>query len=150
MENLQEIKEKLIKYKIKPSLIRIKVYEFLKNTREHPDAEKIYNELKKEIPTLSRTSIYNALKVLVKNRVIKEVMIEEDEIRYDGFNDRHAHFKCIKCKKIYDIELKCDSCLNNIKLKNAKIIDEHIYFIGICENCNKTKGVKDGSKRNKK
>lgn len=135
MENLEKIKEELIKYKVKPSLIRIKVYNYLKKSGEHPYAEKIFKELKKEIPTLSKTSVYNALKILVKKNVIKEIMIEEDEIRYDGYNERHAHFKCSKCKKIFDVNLKCKSCLNAIDLKNIKIFDEHIYIVGICSDC---------------
>ncbi|MEM4314651.1 MAG: transcriptional repressor, partial [Thermoplasmata archaeon] len=133
MENiLQKIKDELQQYKIKPSLIRIKVLEYLKSTREHPNAEKIFKRLSKEIPTLSMTSIYNTLKLFIKKGVIKEIMIEEDEIRYDGINERHAHFKCIKCDKLYDIKLKCKSCLDETDLKQVKIFDEHIYFVGIC------------------
>ncbi len=149
MKNLQETKKELISYKIKPSLIRIKVYDYLKKTKEHPSAEKIYAALKNEIPTLSLTSIYNALKVLIKNKLIKEIMIEEDEIRYDGFIERHAHFKCIKCKKLFDVNLKCKSCLKSNELKKVKILDEHIYFMGICENCiNNKEGKYD--KKNKR
>jgi|DewCreStandDraft_4_1066084.scaffolds.fasta_scaffold21689_2 Fe2+ or Zn2+ uptake regulation protein len=142
MDKINEIKEELLKYKIKPSLIRIKVYEYLKRTREHPDAEKIYRVLAREIPTLSMTSIYNTLKVLTKNGAIKEIMIEEDEIRYDGYNERHAHFKCVNCGKLYDLKLKCKSCFDAIEIKKAKIFDEHIYFVGICDKCIK-KGEKN-------
>lgn len=135
MENLQCVKDELLKYKIKPSLIRIKVLEYLKSTRKHPNAEKIYKRLSKEIPTLSKTSIYNALKVMVENGVIKEIMIEEDEIRYDGINERHAHFKCVKCNNLYDLKLKCKSCLKETELNKVKILDEHIYLVGICKKC---------------
>ncbi len=135
MEDLQDIKEELLSHKIKPSLIRIKVLEYLKSIREHPNAEKIYNKLSREIPTLSRTSIYNTLKLLTEKCVIKEIMIEEEEIRYDGINERHAHFKCIRCNKLFDIKLKCKSCLEQADLNKVKILDEHIYFVGICKKC---------------
>lgn len=135
MENLQGVKDELLKYKIKPSFIRIKVLEYLKSTREHPNAKKIYQRLAKEIPTLSKTSVYNALKVMVKNGIIKEIMIEKDEIRYDGTTEKHAHFKCIKCNKLYDLKLNYKSYYDMNFLNKVKIFDEHIYFIGICENC---------------
>ncbi|MBP7792112.1 MAG: transcriptional repressor [Candidatus Goldbacteria bacterium] len=135
MDNLQNVKDELIKHKIKPSLIRIKVLECLRSTREHPDVEKIYQKLLKDVPTLSRTSIYNALKVMVEKGIIKEIMIEENEIRYDGINERHAHLKCIKCNKLYDLKLKCKSCLKSADLQEVKIFDEHIYLVGICKKC---------------
>lgn len=139
MQNLQEIKDELLKYKIKPSLIRIKVLEYLRSTKEHPNAEKIYKKLSKEIPTLSRTSIYNTLSILAQEGVIKEIMIEEDEVRYDGINKRHAHFKCIKCNKLFDIKLKCKSCLEVTDLRKVKILDEHVYLVGICKKCLESK-----------
>jgi Fe2+ or Zn2+ uptake regulation protein len=135
MDNVRNIKEELVKHKIKPSLIRIKVLEYLKLTKEHPDAEKIYQKLLKDIPTLSRTSIYNTLKVMVEKGIIKEIMIEEEEIRYDGINERHAHLKCIKCNKLYDLKLKCKSCLKSADLHDVKIFDEHVYLVGICKKC---------------
>ncbi len=135
MQNLQKIKDKLQQYKIKPSLIRIKVLEYLNSTREHPNAEKIYKKLLKEIPTLSRTSVYNTLKLLTQKGAIKEIMIEEGEIRYDGINERHAHFKCVKCNNLYDLKLKCKSCLEETDLNKVKVMDEHIYIVGICKKC---------------
>ena len=46
---------------IKPTLIRVKILEYLKANKTHPTAESIYEKLEKEIPTISRTSVYNAL-----------------------------------------------------------------------------------------
>jgi len=135
MENLQGVKAELLGHKIKPSLIRVRVLGYLKSTREHPNAEKIYKKLSKEIPTLSITSIYNTLKLFVDKGVIKEILIEEEEIRYDGTNERHAHFKCIKCNNLYDLKLKCKSCLEETDFNKVKIIDEHIYLVGICKKC---------------
>jgi len=146
---LQKIGQELIQHGIKPSLIRIKVYDYLKKDKDHPDAEKIFTALRKEIPTLSLTSVYNALKVLTKNKLIREIMIEEDEIRYDGFIEQHAHFKCIKCKKIFDVNLKYKNYLKFDELKKAKILDEHIYFIGICENC-LNKEIVEHDRKNKR
>jgi len=130
-----EVKEYLTKHGIKPTLIRVKTLEYLWNTKEHPDAETIYNELSKLIPTLSITSVYNTLNLFVKKGIILEIKIEGFQSRYDGCLDRHAHFKCIKCGKLFDLDLNCrlDVSLINV----GKIIEEHIYIIGICKDCYK-------------
>jgi Fe2+ or Zn2+ uptake regulation protein len=137
MEKIEKFKNELNQSKIKPSLIRLKVLEYLRNTRTHPDVEQIYKELVKIIPTLSKTSIYNALRLFVKNGLVKEILIENEEVRYDGIKERHAHLKCVECKKLIDIDLNCKSCKNAIKNKNIDIFDEHIYFVGLCEECKK-------------
>ncbi|HOK40570.1 MAG TPA: transcriptional repressor [bacterium] len=137
MNNINSLKLEIQNKKIKPSLIRIKIYEFLKNTKEHPDAEIIYQKLKKEIPTLSRASVYNALKLFVEKGIIKEIKIEKDLIRYDGDILRHAHFKCKKCGILIDIEIKEKNYELMIKNKNIKILEEQIYLFGLCDKCNK-------------
>lgn len=140
MEKIEKFKTELIQSKIKPSLIRLKVLEYLRNTRTHPDVEYIYKELLKIIPTLSKTSIYNALNLFVKNGLVKEILIENEEIRYDGIKERHAHLKCVECKKLIDVKLKCKCCKNVLKNKNIEIFDERIYFVGLCPECKKKRG----------
>ena len=137
MKQNRDIKDILNEHGIKPTLIRIKILEFLISSKEHPDVETIFKEIATHIPTLSRTSVYNTLNILVKHNLIREIKIEGGQIRYDGSLERHAHFKCVKCGKLFDVKLDCnnDNCLPNVNC--GKIIQEHIYFIGICENCDK-------------
>ena len=135
MQEIAQIKGELLSYQIKPSIIRIRLYKYLKDNKLHPTAEGIYRELAKEIPTLSLTSIYNNLRLFVAKGLIQEIKIDGTEIRYDGDNKRHAHFSCINCKRILDLTIRCKSCLKLIAKHNHHIIQEQIYFIGICEEC---------------
>ncbi len=137
----KEILTYLREHKVKPSLIRIKVLQYLVESKSHPNVDMIYRALEKNIPTLSKTSIYNSLKIFVKEGVVKEVTIEENEVRYDATTERHGHFKCIECGSLTDINLECESC--SFKgLKGGKVLDEHIYLRGICSDCLKKGGVK--------
>ncbi|MGC8765258.1 MAG: Fur family transcriptional regulator [Brevinematia bacterium] len=135
----RDIKDFLIEKGIKPTLIRIKVLEYLWSTKEHPDAEKIFNEVIKYIPTLSMTSIYNTLNNFVEKGIVIPIKIEEGVVRYDGDTKSHGHFKCVKCGKILDIDIEQDIFKNSIK--EGQILEEHIYIIGICNEClNKQEG----------
>ena len=74
-------------------------------------------------------------------------MIEENLTRYDAFVGRHAHFKCIKCGSLQDIDLGCVSCGAAGKLKDNKVLEEHICMVGICAGCVKKEKVKENAKK---
>ena len=69
---------KLLKEKdISPSIQRIRVLEYLQNSKNHPTVDNIYNDLIKEIPTLSKTTVYNILKLL---HVLSELEIMKPDM----------------------------------------------------------------------
>ena len=52
--------------KLKLTPQRLAVYQFLKNTNEHPSAENIYKALHEAYPTMSLATVYKTLKTLVE------------------------------------------------------------------------------------
>jgi len=128
---------------VKPSMIRIKVLQYLMENRVHPNVDMIYRALEKQIATLSKTSIYNTLKLFVKKGVVKEITVEENEVRYDAETKRHGHFKCVECGSLIDIQLECESCSFS-GIKGGKVLEEHVYIRGICPRCISSKGIKNG------
>ena len=61
MSNKQETYDYLLKHGIKPSIQRLAVMGYLLEHRTHPAVDEIYNALKAEVPTLSKTTVYNTL-----------------------------------------------------------------------------------------
>ena len=120
--------------KIKPSFQRIKVYEYLLEKRNHPTVDMIYQNLVNEIPTLSKTTIYNTLKLFVEQNIVAIINIEDNETRYDADISTHGHFKCRTCGKVYDFHYN-NSNLDIKNLKHFKIEKTHLYLNGICANC---------------
>ncbi len=119
---------------IKPSYQRIKIYEFLMNTKEHPTVENIYRNLVTEIPTLSKTTVYNTLNLFVENNIALLITIEENETRYDADTSVHGHFKCEKCGRVADFSLDLgDATVEN--LAGFQINQKHVYFKGLCDRC---------------
>lgn len=125
---------------VKPSVIRVKVMQLLSGTKEHPTADVIYRKLVKEIPTLSKTSIYNTLKLFSEKRVVQEVKIEDGEVRFDGDMGKHAHFKCVKCGMLDDVEVACELKICSAVGK-GRVLSAQVNIMGICEQC-LAKGVK--------
>lgn len=121
-----------------PSMQRIKILEYLDKNRVHPTADTIFQTLKDDMPTLSKTTVYNTLKTLVEHKALIELSLFENEIRYEYNQDQHIHFKCIECQKIYDIDKKYECCKNKI-IRGHKVIYHQVIFKGICKHCLKKK-----------
>lgn len=132
--NIENISEYLKSHNIKPSYQRMKIFEYLLNNPTHPTVDEIYQVLIKDIPTLSKTTVYNTLNLFVKEKITLLITIEENETRYDACTDIHGHFKCESCGNVYDF--KTDVSELTIKdLDKFKISQQDIYFKGICKHC---------------
>jgi Fur family peroxide stress response transcriptional regulator len=125
---------KLSSNNIKPSIQRIKIYEYLYNNKIHPTVDNIYLGLVNDIPTLSKTTVYNTLKLFIENNIATTVTIEDNEVRYDAFMDEHAHFKCDECGNIFDVEIDVKD-LKFKKLNDFKVDKTNIYLNGKCKKC---------------
>ena len=129
----RDLREYLKDKGIAPSYHRLKILEYLMKSKTHPTADMIYKDLSKEIPTLSKTTVYNTLNLFAKKKIISALTIEENELRYDFKTEPHAHFKCIECGNIYDIDLEFPEFEK--VLKDHKVLEYHLYFKGICKKC---------------
>lgn len=132
----EEIIKKMQDNGIQPSFQRMKIFEYLVKNRTHPTVEDIYSSLSLKIPTLSKTTIYNTLKILVDKKLISQVTVEENEVKYDYSENSHLHFKCRKCGGLYDIFHKC-ALLNEKEIDGHSIDEHHLYLKGLCRNCRK-------------
>lgn len=131
--DLKKIKELLQGAKIKPTYLRMHLLKYLLEKKSHPTGKMIYQALKKELPTISLTSIYNNLELFAKKGLIKILLLDPKEIRFDGEKGHH-HFFCEKCQKIIDIPIDCN-CIKKKRVFGHLIKDWDGYFFGICKDC---------------
>ena len=125
--------EYLLSYHIKPSVQRIAIMDYLLNHKTHPCIDEIYTALCKEIPTLSKTTVYNTLKLFVEHGAAKMLTIDEKNACFDGDVHPHAHFQCKVCNKIYDVEIPQNLSEAEPFRKEGFIVEEvHQYYKGVC------------------
>ena len=103
----EDISKILENNEVPVSYHRLKILEFLINNRIHPSVDDVYKKLLTDIPTLSKTTVYNTLKVFVDKKIVSMVTTEEDEVRYDYSEEPHIHFKCKRCGALYDPQMRC-------------------------------------------
>ncbi|HRZ98570.1 MAG TPA: transcriptional repressor [Paludibacter sp.] len=125
----------LIQKNIKPSVQRTAVMEFLLNNRIHATVDEIYVALSPDMPTLSKTTVYNTLDLLVKKGAVQMLSIDEKNARYDADTSNHGHFFCQSCGKVSDI-FNLNPALFEIPYHpNFKIKTVEISYTGICKEC---------------
>lgn len=126
---------KILKNKqIKITSQRLIVLKYLNKHCIHPTADKIYSDLKKNNPSLSKTTVYNTLETLSKHGIIQSLTISGSELRYDIDQGMHHHFYCKRCGNIVDIELKCPN-IEKMKQFGHEVEEVHGYIKGVCKNC---------------
>jgi Fur family ferric uptake transcriptional regulator/Fur family peroxide stress response transcriptional regulator len=134
MNTKSEVRNRLLEFGVKPSLQRIVIMEYLMEHLTHPTADTIFNDLYPSIPTLSKTTVYNTLKLLEEQRAIQAITIDERNQRFDADISHHAHFKCKHCGSVHDLPLKDGSF--EIENQDDIILTEcQVYYKGYCERC---------------
>ncbi|KAB3530303.1 transcriptional repressor [Alkaliphilus pronyensis] len=133
-KQIKDIVEYLVKHNIKPSYPRIKILEALIEKDSHPNVDEIYNSLLKDAPTLSKTTVYNTLNVFAEAGIVKVLIIDGKEARYDIDTIEHGHFKCDNCDNITDLNISIDDKIIS-ELQGFKIKEKRVYCKGICNKC---------------
>lgn len=127
-----QVSDILLAHNIRPSIHRILIYQYLIDNKNHPTADTVYCNLHPQLPTLSKTTIYNTLSLFVEKKLIQELPLESGELRYDADISEHAHFKCEKCGKVYDLFMK----INLPRLPDDFTLSRsQLFFWGKCSCC---------------
>ncbi len=127
---------------IKPSAQRIAIMGYLMAHKTHPSVEEIYNALIGHLPTLSKTTVNNTLRLFREQGAASMLTIDERQVCFDGDTTPHGHFLCRKCNGIFDIMTENEEYeLAQRRLPEGfKCEQTDIYFRGICSECsNKNK-----------
>ena len=137
MVSRAELKEELTKAGIRPSVQRLAIFEYVRNSCQHPTAEVVYEALRDELGSLSLTTVYNTLKLFVDAGLILMLTIDDTFRCFDGDCSKHAHFLCNKCGKIIDFNIKKDFLSMVEGIENLDITDAQLYLKGLGPECSK-------------
>ncbi len=108
------------------------IEKYLASTCCHPSADTVYSEVKKELPNISKATVYRILRNFKEKGKIQE--IPTDVSRWDYKEDPHPHFICNQCGQIFDIEEKVD-IPEKKKLDVGMVESCRMVFCGVCKTC---------------
>jgi len=118
---------------------RMAVYKVLIESKQHPSAEMVFRKVRDVIPNISLDTVNRTLLTLSEIGAASIVEGSGDVKRFDGKLETHQHFKCIKCRRIFDFHYKP---FDNIAVpKNISrrftVLKKTVYFEGVCDLCRK-------------
>lgn len=142
----KELKQRIESFKakcraagLKVTPQRVVIYTELIKTTEHPSAEKLYGRVRRVLPNISLDTVNRTL--LSLNEIGAAFVIEGsgDPKRYDGNLQTHQHFKCVKCRRIFDFHHRG---FDDIKVpadisRRFTVLRKTVYLEGLCESCRK-------------
>jgi Fur family transcriptional regulator, peroxide stress response regulator len=119
---------------IQPSQQRIRIYEALAATAAHPSADSIYAELRKELPTLSRTTVYSTLDLFARKGIAQRLALSGSELRYDADTSPHVHFRCRSCGAVSDLSGQAAPARPEVP-EGYLVESSQFYAEGLCPRC---------------
>lgn len=135
---LQDFKKICREKKMKVTPQRTAIYEELLDSKDHPNVETLYKRVKKSFPDISFDTVYRTLSFFHKLGIADIIEGLTTTRRYEGNTERHYHFICQKCERIYDIEnVAFDFRIPEEIALNYNISKTRILFDGICKDCQK-------------
>lgn len=117
------------------SLQRNLILEKVRNSKLHPTAQQVFEQVMLELPKISLATVYRDLNQLADHNLIKTVRTDST-VRYDGDLSEHHHFHCQVCGKLFDLDISLEEFVLNLKT-NIKhdIMGYELILNGICKNC---------------
>lgn len=100
----------------------------------HINVDDIYEDVKKQYPTLSLATIYKNIIVMQEHNVIVEVPMNGEKSKYELKKDEHMHLICQKCGFIQDTQISPET-RETLVIDKFQLSTPQINLFGICEKC---------------
>lgn len=127
---------RLEKNGLRPSAQRMAIMSYLLSHRTHPTVDDVYKGVITEIPSLSRTTVYNTLRLFAEHHAAQMITIDDHHVCYDGDIHPHVHFFCRKCGRVFDLMDEKAPTLKRPINRDGNVIDEaQLYYKGVCKDC---------------
>jgi Fur family peroxide stress response transcriptional regulator len=122
-------------YKATPQ--RIAICRFALNSRDHPTAQEVYDQVKKIHPTVSLATVYKTLGVLKSLDLIQEINLPQGQARFDSYMKPHINLICLQCGNIVDLDgtTAIEETRRVAAVAKFKPKGQRIDVFGVCKRC---------------
>ena len=124
-QNIQKLKDILRKENLRYTSQRQAIWDEIRNSQEHRDAEDIYLSIRNNGYNVSRATVYRTIDVLVKNRLVRKMDVGNGRSLYEPRLDDGHHDHMI-CTETGDIIEFFNENLENLQ---EKIANDYGYTV---------------------
>lgn len=123
-------------YRLTPQ--RMELMRLIVTREDHPNASRLYEQIKARFPTISLATVYKTLDLLKELGEVLEIGLHDDN-HYDGNRPYpHPHLICTNCQKIIDgdLEIPVQAFIDEMEQSfNFHILRHQLNFYGLCSDC---------------
>lgn len=117
----------LSRHGVQPSAQRLAIAEYVLATDAHPSADRVFAEVRSPSSTISRATVYNTLHLLVRKRLLRQLVLAEGNVVFDPHMAPHHHFVDEVTGEIRDIpwealEVRKIEALRGVKVNEYQVV----------------------------
>ncbi len=104
----------------------------------HFDADCLYHSLEEKGYHVSKATIYSTIELLCSSGIIRRLLFDTHQARYERASLTHCHLICTECGEINEINLEeVDISLADMKIPYFTPVYVSTCIYGICDKCRK-------------
>jgi Fur family iron response transcriptional regulator len=112
---------------IQPSAQRLAVAEFVLHTDAHPSADQVFAAVRSRVPMISRATVYNTLNLLVRKRLLRQLVLSEGKVVFDPNVAPHHHFVDDATGAIHDVawdalDVRRVEALRGVRVREYQVV----------------------------
>ena len=108
----------------------------IRDTKCHPTAEWVYQQLKPDFPDLSLGTVYRNISMFKEEGIIQSIGVVNGLERYDFTTAPHTHFICTQCGEVLDLDgVTLPAEVLSDAAAGGSITSYQLQFTGVCARC---------------
>jgi Fur family peroxide stress response transcriptional regulator len=132
-------REKCREHGLKVTPQRVVIYKELVKSKDHPNAEVLFNRVRNTFPDISFDTVHRTLLSFAEIGIIDIVEGYGEPRRYDPDIKNHHHFRCVNCGTIIDF---AEESYASIKVpqeieRKFIVLNKKVLLEGYCHKCRK-------------
>ena len=147
--DVSEVERRIARFKeavkaagVKLTHQRLEVFREVAASLDHPDADMIFREVRRRVPTVSVDTVYRTLWLLNDLGLITTLGPRRESVRFDANLRVHHHYVCVRCGLARDFE---SAELSALRIPEAvkrlgSVAGTHVEVRGVCESCMRRTG----------
>jgi Fe2+ or Zn2+ uptake regulation protein len=112
---------------IQASPQRLAVAAYVLAARDHPSADRVFEVVRARTPRISRATVYNTLNLLVREGLVRQLVMAEGRVVFDPLVEPHHHFVDDATGEIHDLpwdalEVRHVEALRGVDVREYQVV----------------------------
>jgi Fe2+ or Zn2+ uptake regulation protein len=117
------------------------ILDVVRSTTVHPSAAQVYARVRRRLARVSLATVYRNLRLLAAEGLLRE-RADVAGLRFDGRTDRHDHFTCVGCRRIFDLPSRAAPTALGVAAAGGgfEVLGHRVELYGRCPACRRRRG----------